>query len=117
MRSAILTIALVLLAASPAAAQQDLRSPDARDAARADLARQDLRLPDTVDAAAGRGTSTAPNVAVVKLTKPAPERGTDWSDAGMGAAFTLVLAAGFGTAVVVRRRRPGRTHLQTAISG
>ena len=33
MRSAILTATLVLLAAAPAAAQQDLRSPDTRDAA------------------------------------------------------------------------------------
>jgi hypothetical protein len=134
MRSAILTFALVLLAAAPAAAQQDLRMPDTRDAADRSTqwiapdtglpgyptpsdpprGNQDLRSPDTRDAAAGRSTSVAPQVTVVKLPQPAPAPagGIDWADAGMGAAIVLVLSAAGLVAVVVRRR----AHPQTAIS-
>src|SRR3954453_7818421 len=67
-----------------AAPRQDLRSPDARDAARSAEARQsnrhqDLRSPDTRDAAEGRGTFSAPEVTVVKVTEPAlPADGIDW---------------------------------------
>jgi hypothetical protein len=68
------TIACVLLAfaitgAATARPLQDLRSPDARDAAQTPgmsettFARaQDLRSPDARDAAAGRGTFNAPDV-------------------------------------------------------
>jgi Ni/Co efflux regulator RcnB len=134
MRSALLIVAVVLVAASPAVAQQDLRSPDTRDAA-ARFAertvttpgfpayptaaqpgefRQDLRSPDTRDFAAGRGTFSAPDVTVVRVPEPvpAPARGIDWGDAGIGAAFMLVLAAA-GTVAVLHR---GRAHSQTAIS-
>ena len=134
MRSAILTVAFILLAAAPAAAQQDLRSPDSRDAAdrptqsivpEAGLpafptpsarshVNQDLRSPDARDAAAGRGTLDAPQVTVVKLPQPAPipAGGIDWADAGMGAAIVLLLSVAGVVAVVVRRR----THPQAAIS-
>jgi hypothetical protein len=125
MRSAILTLVLALLVASPAAAQQDLRMPDTRDAANwlgapgfpayptpAEPPRihQDLRSPDTRDAAAGRGTADAPEVTVVKVPQPAPAPapagGIDWGDAGIGAAFMLVLLATGIVAVLVRRRSP-----------
>ena len=118
MRSAILTLALVLLAAAPAAAQQDLRSPDARDAAAGrstldapPLINQDLRSPDARDAAADRSTLDAPQVTVVKVPQPAPipAGGIDWADAGMGAAIVLLLSAAGVIAVVsagARTRRP-----------
>lgn len=66
-RSAALALALCALAAPTAGAQQDLRSPDARDAALAAEAQrgqpsQDLRSPDARDAADGRGTFNAPEV-------------------------------------------------------
>ena len=127
MRSAILAVVLVLLAAAPAVAQQDLRSPDTRDAADRSgqwstpetslpgyptpsdprRAEQDLRSPDARDAAAGRGTSTAPDVTVVKLPDPAPApaSGIDWADAGLGAAIVLVLG-GVSAVAALRRRRP-----------
>jgi hypothetical protein len=102
------------LAGTPSAApRQDLRSADARDAARsADVRRgqpqQDLRSPDTRDLAEGRGTFTAPEVTVVKVTEPAPPgAGIDWGDAGIGAGSMLgliLLALGSSLAVVHRRQ-------------
>ena len=93
---------------------QDLRSPDARDAAAgpAPGVPQDLRSPDARDAADGRGTSSAPEVMVVKVPQPAPEpqpisTGIDWGDASLGAGGFLgltVLAAG-GSYVFLRRRQ------------
>jgi hypothetical protein len=112
-RSAALGLALAAVAAPTAAAQQDLRSPDARDAARAAEAqqeqpRQDLRAPDTRDAARGVGTFSAPDVIVVKLVEPAsPSGGLDWGDAGIGAGGLLgliLLATGSALAVMDRRQ-------------
>ena len=93
--------------------RRDLRSPDARDAARAAEAlkfqpRADLRSPDTRDYAAGRGTFNAPDVTVVRVPEPAaPAAGIDWGDAGIGAGVTLgliLLAIGSGLAVLHRRQ-------------
>jgi hypothetical protein len=134
-RSAALGLALAALAASTASAntvarrspagtsslagttssapRQDLRSPDARDAARSAYARQgqpqqDLRSPDTRDLAEGRGTLSAPEVTVVKVTEPAPPGGgIDWGDASIGAGSMLgliLLALGSRLAVVHRRQ-------------
>jgi hypothetical protein len=107
--SGVVAVAIAATAASPAAAQQDLRMPDTRDAAAASIMSdpaQDLRMPDTRDAAARRGTSTAPDVTVVKLPEPVPTTGggIDWSDAGLGAAVVLVLGAAAGAAFLLRRR-------------
>jgi len=120
-RPAALGLTLAALAAPTAAAQQDLRSPDARDAARtSSLAgttstpRQDLRPPDTRDYAEGRGTFNAPEVTVVKLAQPAPapagDGGIDWGDVGIGAggALGLALLALGGTFAVVHRRQGAR---------
>ncbi len=150
--TAVVGVVVAALAAPGAAAQQDLRMPDTREAAAASTSAhraQDLRMPDTRDAAArfaqrtvtvpgfpvptplpdvrqdlrspdtrdivqGRGPSTAPDVTVIEVPQPAPAAagGIDWSDAGMGAAFMLVLAAAGVLGVRSRRhRRP-----QTAIS-
>jgi hypothetical protein len=134
-RSAALGLALAALAASTASAntvdlrsqmsssslagttssapRQDLRSADARDAARSAYARQgqpqqDLRSPDTRDLAEGRGTFSAPEVTVVKVTEPAPpSAGIDWGDAGIGAGGMLgviLLALGSSLAVVHRKQ-------------
>jgi len=118
-RSTALGLALAALAAPTAFAQQDLRSPDARDAARAAptaaAQRQDLRSPDARDAAAGRGTFNAPEVTVVRLPQPAPaaDGGIDWGDAGIGAGglLTAILLATVSTFAVTRHRR--RAHMAT----
>jgi hypothetical protein len=107
-RSGLVALTIAALAASPAAAQQDLRNPDTRDLARHSVADplQDLRSADTRDAAAGRGTSTAPDVTVIKVPEPAPTAGggIDWTDAGLGAAVVLVLGAAGAAAMALRRR-------------
>ena len=80
---------------------QDLRTPDAQDAARASLvsASQDLRSPDAREAAA------TPLVHSVALT-PSVSDAFDWSDAGLGAAAMLALVAlTGGTALLVSRGR------------
>jgi hypothetical protein len=114
-RATVAGLALAALAAPPAGAQQqDLRSPDARDAASAPraapLAPRDLRSPDARDAAAGRGTSSAPEVTVIRIPQPAPPTGgIDWTDAGFGAGAGLGLSlVAFGAAAAVANRR-GRT--------
>jgi hypothetical protein len=117
-RSGLVALAFAALTAAPAVAQQDLRNPDTRDAARHIVSdpQQDLRSPDTRDAAAGRGPSTAPDVTVIKVPEPAPTSGAgiDWTDAGLGAAIVLVLAAAGGVAMVLRRRS---SPAHTAVAG
>jgi hypothetical protein len=113
-RSAALGLALAAVAASAASANiVDLRSADAREASRAAYARQgqprqDLRSADTRDHAAGRGTFSAPEVTVVKVTGPAPpSAGIHWGDAGIGAGGMLgliLLALGISLAAVHHRR-------------
>jgi hypothetical protein len=83
------TIASVAALAAPAAAQspatggQDLRSPDAIDAARTH-------------------TTAPPRVEFV------PAQGFDWGDAAIGAAgATGLLAISAAGAMTLRRRRPG----------
>jgi hypothetical protein len=104
-------------AATAAGQQQDLRSPDTRDAARTTQTRQDLRSPDARDAAAGRGTFNAPGVTVVRLPQPAVARdgGIDWGDAGIGAGglLTVILLATAGTFAVMRHRRGARAPMAT----
>ena len=137
LRPAIACVLLALAMTSTAAAQQDLRSPDARDAAAA--ARQDLRSPDARDAAAGRGSVVSSGVsspqvftdeqrAMVKEFKsspsyqatlrsaeppqPAPvssDGGIDWGDAAIVAGGLLgLIALGFaGAMAIVHRRHRG----------
>ena len=117
-RIATLGLALAALAASTASAApaQDLRSADARDAARSGTTlqgrpHQDLRSSDTRDFAAGRGTFSAPEVTVVKVTDPAPSAGgLQWGDAGIGAGGMLgLLLLGLGISLAVAHRRHGAT--------
>lgn len=111
------TVACGLVAsafAAPGAAAgqyQDLRSPDARDAARTAEARdyQDLRLPDARDAAAGRylGEVASENV----TADPPDSGGFDWSTAGISAAALsglLIVSIAAVTGVRHGQRRPVR---------
>jgi hypothetical protein len=95
------TIALVVAAtaaiAAPAAADQDLRSPDARDAAiRAAGRTVDLRSPDTRDPYSGVPVTVLTSEPVVDRV----DTGFDWADAAIGAAavFTLVMVVVAGVA-------------------
>lgn len=122
-RSAALGLTLAALAAPTAGAQQDLRSPDARDAARAaelaqDQPGRDLRSPDARDAAEGRGSFNAPDVTVVKVSEPSSSGGgIDWADAGIGAGglLGLILIALGSTLAITHRRHnvPGRQRATT----
>lgn len=85
---------------------QDLRSPDARDAATVSqqASVQDLRSPDARDA--GREVKPIPVQATTVEIREAP--GFNWGDAGIGAAAILALcsiAAGLLALTAVRRRR------------
>ena len=104
-RSITIVGAIVLALAAPAGAvaQQDLRSPDARDAARSDEARQDLRSPDARDAAA---VTVRPSEPVTAVEPSVPSNGFEWGHAGVGGAATLALVLGIGglTLLVTRRR-------------
>jgi hypothetical protein len=128
----ITTAALVAACAAPATAaaqNQDLRSPDTRDAAAAaqmqgyqdlrspdarDVGRpspdtqvaQDLRSPDARDAGRPPVQVATPVVEIRQV----PGSGFDWGDAGIGAAGMLALfsiAAGVALTVGGRRRRRG----------
>jgi Ni/Co efflux regulator RcnB len=106
--SALLATGAVL--APVAAAQQDLRSPDTRDAAERVQRTQDLRMPDTQDAAIGRGPQSAPVVEFVDVPRQVADD-FDLMDAALGAAaaigIVLVGAGGALTTVRMRRRPVG----------
>ncbi len=91
-------LATALLPAGASASYSDLRSPDARDAARASEMRdyQDLRSPDARDA--GRPAQTP---------SPATSSGSsgfDWDAPATAGGGVLVFLALGGTALVSRRR-------------
>ena len=102
-------------AAAPAStgAVQDLRSPDARDAAGAPASTgsvQDLRSPDARDAAVATGSlagTTAPDTAVSAVEPVVTDDGFEWGSAAIGAAAVLaiVLAVAAAAALIVPRRR------------
>jgi hypothetical protein len=110
--------AAVLAPAAAAQTSQDLRSPDARDAATQVQPAPDLRSPDAQDAAEGRGAWNTPQVTVLKISRPqvSSSSGFDWTDAGIGAggALGLVLLAVGGTLVVAHGRRAGAKRAQRA---
>jgi hypothetical protein len=107
----LMTAALLAVCAAPAYGYQDLRSPDARDAAIASIesGKQDLRSPDARDA--GREPTTVPVPEPVIEVREVPGSGFDWGDAGIGAAGLLALLsiAGGLTLLAVGRRRRGDT--------
>jgi hypothetical protein len=116
-------IAVVLaasaVAAAPAAAQQDLRSPDHQGTSVATV--QDLRSPDARDAVGVPPSPTqrgfrdlvspdARDSAREFVTLPAPSpspaegRGFQWDDAGIGAGVVAALLAAGLAGVTLRRR-------------
>src|SRR5262245_28225321 len=109
--AASLTVFALVVLATPAAAQQDLRSPDAREpATRISDARpgQDRRSPDARDAALisqGLLQQRTPNTIVVehRVAAPAPTAGFEWLDAAIGAAVALGIAL-LGAAAVLAAR-------------
>jgi hypothetical protein len=102
-RTIIVAFAVSVALAPVAAAQQDLRMPDTRDAAKQAERPKDLRMPDTRDWAQGRGPDTAPIVEFVELPKPS---GFDWTAAALGAAAGIGLVLiGAGTAMTAARLR------------
>ena len=107
-RAAALGLVLAALAPATAMAGQDLRSPDARDAATSAAPSVDLRSPDARDAAEGRSAADAPSVMVVRIPQPSHAGGgMDWGDAGIGAGAVvglMLLALGSGLAIVHRRQ-------------
>ena len=108
-----LGVTLAALAVTTAGAQQDLRSPDTRDAAAATTQgpQQDMRSPDARDASQGRGTFSAPDVTVIKVSEPSiSSNGFEWQDAAIGAGVLLgtIMLALAGTLAV--RRRHGFGH-------
>ena len=96
-------LAAAALAAAPAAAvQDDLRTPDARDAGLPAVVTPqdgaDLRTPDARDAGAGA------TPVVVRVTQP--DTGISWDSAAIGAiAAAGLLISAAGTAGLVSRRR------------
>jgi len=109
---AMLGLVLAALSAPAAVAEQDLRSPDTRDAAAAAAKRYtDLRNPDTRDIADGGGVSPKVTVVEIPVASRSPEGGLDWGDAGIGAGAMLgfvLLAAGGALAVTHRKGPRGR---------
>src|SRR4051812_31513088 len=106
-RAVAATVAIGAALAPAAAAPQDPRSPDARDAAERAGHVQDLRMPDTQDSASGRGLEHARVVEFVDVPRQAAD-GFDATDAALGAAaaigIVLVGAGGALTTVRIRRR-------------
>ena len=79
-------------------ANTDLRSPDSRDAARVVVVNngQDLRSPDGRDAA--RPSSTP-------VPSATPDNGTDWGEIGMITGAVVLVLGGIGALYFVTRRR------------
>jgi hypothetical protein len=112
-RSAALGLTIAAVASTPALADPYASDPNYPLPASAST-HQDLRSPDARDAAEGRGTFNAPQVTVVRVPaeSPAPAGGgLDWTDAGIGAAgvLGLILVAVGGAVAVVKTSRTSRT--------
>ena len=111
------TLAVLAIAVPAAQAQQDLRSPDARDAGRSVVAPpQDLRSPDARDA--GRAVPVTPRMPhpsnpVAPPSEPASPvaadgGGAEWGTIGIAGAVTLVAAGGLALVLARRSRRAHR---------
>ena len=103
-RTGLAVAAAATLGVTPGAVAsgQDLRSPDARDAASGPV--QDLRTPDTRDLAT-RGALPQRSIPAPRIVEISPG-GFDWGDAGVGAGGALglvLLVTGTGAALVRRR--------------
>ena len=100
------------LAPAPAPAGTDLRSPDARDAALAGAAaptRTDLRSPDARDAAlaAASGTSTSPAAVTVQPTVvPVVDHDSQTLAIVLSSVALFLALVAVGFAAIYRRPRP-----------
>jgi hypothetical protein len=103
-------LALAMSAPALAQPQQDLRSPDTRDAAIAATHKQDLRSPDARDAADLRrylgtsslaGTTSPPERPAVQPVQASG--GFDWLSAAIGAIAAAGLALASWMALGMRR--------------
>src|SRR4051812_35856587 len=94
------------LAVAPAAPAQDLRSPDARDAATAPvLTGQDLRSPDAQDRAGLARTVEVVPAPTVETRVVESSSGLDWGSAAIGAAGVIgLIAVSLGAGLALRRR-------------
>jgi hypothetical protein len=107
-------VAAALLTVGPAGAanaQQDLRSPDARDAGAASVARsyQDLRSPDS------REVSSVPSTPTPAPAPTTADTGTDWTDVGIIAGGVL-LVVGLGAGMLFGRRKSLARKARTAVA-
>jgi hypothetical protein len=97
------------LAGTTSPLRPDRRAADARRAALAAQIPQDLRSPDARDAAEGRGIDKTPRIVFVRVPpkpQPAPADGIAWADAGIGAGSVLGLSLiAFGGALLIAHRR------------
>jgi hypothetical protein len=112
-RSAALGLTIAALASTPAVADPYASDPN-YPLPEPKSTYQDLRSPDARDAAEGRGTFNAPQVTVVRVPSesPAPAGdGIDWTDVGIGGAgvLGLILVAVGGSVAVVKTSRTSRT--------
>ncbi len=122
-------VALVLAAPSTAGAQQDLRSPDARDAGVVVTAPQDMRSPDARDAAAvGTVPQDMRSPDARDAAQPNPPRpvsrtaspatgvanGFGWADAGIGAAGMLGIVLAVGGIALLTTHQRRRDHVSVA---
>jgi uncharacterized iron-regulated membrane protein len=101
-------------------ASQDLRSPDARDAAtiggaRVPAASQDLRSPDARDAATNPQSTTVRAEPPTRIVKITPDH-FEWGDAAIGAAgmLALLLVLAGSTMAWTRHRHTAAGHLTAA---
>jgi hypothetical protein len=108
--------AAAALCAPAAYATTDLRSPDARDAARAAEESQDLRSPDARDAAREDEVAPPDRPSVQRVERvEVPSTDFAWGDAGIGAATLLALMSlGFGTVLLLERQRRRHRRARTS---
>ena len=107
-RSTVVGLAIAAFAAPTAlAVPLDLRTAETVEARAAVEHEQDLRSPDARDAGEGRGTYTAPNVMIVKVPEPVQAGGgIDWAGVGIGAGGLLgLMMLGLGGSLAVVHRR------------
>jgi len=99
-----LALALGAFTAPAAVAQQDLRSPDARDAAAAATVKQDLRSPDTRDAAHGVFAPRHFVLAPAPHAQQSPSGSHQVAPTGVSLLVLVALGGAFALLFLVRRR-------------
>ena len=103
---ALAVMAALALAPAANAMPQDLRSPDARDAAVRGHVGQDLRSPGARDAALAQEKyySSYGKAAPAQRTVTAADDSSPWPAIAIGVALIVLVAGAVGVAVRTRRR-------------